>query len=133
MRQQPERIEHGRGKAGALQIREGIHIPVILDHVVQQRYARRCFVVHLRGEIKRVEHVGVAALVEIVPVRLKQDAARCFYELRVVHMPSLRMTNIGGVRRISIVAGASPLRNGTFAAYSKTPPDGGVLQLRVSL
>ena len=44
-------------------------------------------------------------------------------------MPSLRMTNIGGVRRISIVAGARPLRNGTFAAYSKTPPDGGVLQI----
>ena len=48
-------------------------------------------------------------------------------------MPGLRMMNIGGVRRISIVAGARTLRNGTFAAYSKTPPDGGVLQLRVSL
>ena len=44
-------------------------------------------------------------------------------------MPSLRMTNIGGVRRISIVAGARALRNGTFAAYSKTPPDGGGLQI----
>ena len=81
-----------------------------------------------------MEHVRIAALVEIVPVRLKQDDARCFYELRVVHMPSLRMANIGGVRRISIVAGARPLRNGTLRhTYSKTPPDGGVLQLRVSL
>ena len=61
-----------------------------------------------------MEHVGVAALVEIVLVRLKQDGARCFYELRVVHMPSLRMTNIGGARRISIIAGAYPLRNGTL-------------------
>ena len=45
-------------------------------------------------------------------------------------MPSLRMTNIGGVRRISIVAGACPLRNGTLRhTCSKTPPDGGVLQI----
>lgn len=49
-------------------------------------------------------------------------------------MPSLRMTNIGGVRRISIVAGARTLRNGTLRyTYSKTPPFSGVLQLRVSL
>ncbi len=45
-------------------------------------------------------------------------------------MPGLRMTNISGVRRISIVAGARPLRNGTLRyTYSKTPPDGGALQI----
>ncbi len=45
-------------------------------------------------------------------------------------MPGLRMMNIGGVRRISIVAGARTLRNGTLRyTYSKTPPDGGVLQI----
>jgi len=45
-------------------------------------------------------------------------------------MPGLRMTNIGGVRRISIVAGARPLRNGTLRyTCSKTPPDGGALQI----
>ena len=80
-----KKLSRSENKARLRQIIKGISVAVILDHVMQQSDTDRRLILHLGGKEKGMEHIGIAALVHILPVCLVHDPARFSYHVRIIH------------------------------------------------
>ena len=64
---------------------ERIHISVIFDHIMKESRANCIFVVHLDGQIKRMQYIRIAALIYIEIVRVVSDVARFSNQIGIYH------------------------------------------------
>ena len=88
MGQQAKGMNDGCRKARPFQAIQRVPVAVILDDIVQQGRADGFLVLHLRGQVKRMEHIRISPLVHIVLVGIIHDAARSPYKFGIDHEPA---------------------------------------------